>query len=111
MAAQNSPETPLDKVSNTYTLKVLPYVSVTHMIYTSAITSKGQVLIPKRLRDAMKLVPRQRVTVSEREEGGKMFVVIERAHDIMSLAGRFKAPKGKNALKAREYMEKQYGHR
>ncbi len=75
------------------------------------MTQKGQVVIPKRLRDAMKVAPRQNVTVSGRVEGDKTVVVIEKAGDMMELAGKFKAPKGKNALKAREYMQKHYERR
>ena len=77
-------------------------------MYTSTITQKGQVLIPKKVRDAMKLIPNQRVRISQRVEGGTIKAVVESEPNIMELAGKFKAPKGKNALKGREYMEKRY---
>lgn len=78
------------------------------MVYTSTITQKGQVLIPKKVRDAMKLMPNQRVVISERIEGGTVKAVVEPVPDIMELAGKFKAPKGKNALKGRGYMQTHY---
>lgn len=82
------------------------------MMYSSTITKKGQVVIPKRLRDALKLSASRRVSVTPRMEGGKVVgVVVEPAPDIMELAGKFKAPKGKNALKAREYMQTHYERR
>lgn len=79
------------------------------MIYTSIITQKGQILIPKKLRDAMNISPNRRVRVSQRVEGGKVVVIVESAPDIMQLAGAFK-PKRKtiNPVKIREYMETHY---
>jgi len=105
-------EVALDRLGNTFILAVLPYrKSNTFMIYTSTMTSKGQVVIPKKVRDAMNLSPHQRVQVSQRLTDGKIVAVVESVPDIMALAGKFKAPKGKNALKAREYMQTHYERR
>ena len=79
------------------------------MIYTSTMTSKGQVVIPKAVREAMKLAPNQRVQVSKRIEGGKAVAVVESVPDIRELAGKFK-PKRKviDPVKIRAYMETHY---
>lgn len=81
-------------------------------MYSSTITKKGQIVIPKRLRDALKISPSRRVSVTPRMEKGKVIaVIVEPIPDIMELAGKFKAPKGKDALKAREYMQTHYARR
>ena len=79
------------------------------MIYTSMMTSKGQVTIPQRIRKAMKLLPKQRVQFSERVEDGETVTVISPVPDIRELAGKFK-PKRKviDPVKIREYMETHY---
>ena len=81
------------------------------MIYTSTMTSKGQVVIPKPIRDAMKVTPKRLVRVTQSTRGEKTIAVIESVPDIRELAGKHKAPKGKNALRAREYMQTHYGRR
>ena len=76
------------------------------------MTRKGQIVIPKPWRDAMELSHGRPVDISPQMKAGKIIaVVVKPAPDIMELAGAFKAPKGRNALKAREYMEKHYERR
>lgn len=79
------------------------------MIYTSTITKKGQMTIPKPLRDVLGL-----------EEGEKIFIEAEKDKkeirirpypSIFELAGKFKPKKIENAIKIREKMTKIYGTR
>lgn len=79
-------------------------------MYSSTITKKGQIVIPKPLRDALKIPPGKRVSVTPRMEKGKVIaVVVEPIPDIMELAGKFK-PKRRaiDPVKIREYMETHY---
>lgn len=79
------------------------------MIGTTTLTSKGQIVIPKSVRDAMKLTPRQVLRVTKRSEGGKTVAVVEPVGDISELARTFK-PKRKalDPVKIRAHMEKRY---
>ncbi len=76
------------------------------MTSLTTITQKGQVTIPLAMRTILGLEPYDRVQI-KMEDG---FVKVEPVEDIIDLARKwkFKAPKGKNALKAREWMEKNY---
>ena len=76
------------------------------MSYTTTITKKGQITIPKKLRDALHLQEGKRLVV---ELGSnKKQITITEAPDILELAGTFKI-KGKiDSVKAREFMEKHY---
>lgn len=76
------------------------------MSYQTTITRKGQITIPKEIRDVLRL-----------REGRKMSIEIEAKRDeirlkpypdILELAGTLKVKKKMNVLKAREYMEKHY---
>lgn len=80
------------------------------MIYQSTITKKGQITIPKSLRDVLGLKPASKVSFEL--EKNKKGIKIKKEQDILDLAGKFK-PKGKvvNALKVREMMSKHYGRR
>jgi len=68
------------------------------------ITQKGQITIPKPIRDVLNLSSDSRVLITNANNEVK----ISKAVDILDLAGSVKVPKGKNALKAREAMEKTY---
>jgi len=78
-------------------------MSITTPTY-STVTQKGQVTLPKALRDKFGIKAQKRVQIT----AGKEYIKIKPVLDIVDLAGKYKAPKGKNALKAREYMEKHY---
>jgi len=75
------------------------------MIHTSTITKKGQITIPKQIRESFDL-----------KEGEKVFIEISNEEikikprpDIFELAGKFKPRKVKDAVKIRETMMKRYG--
>ena len=70
----------------------------------ATVTQKGQVTIPINIRNFLGLKPYSRVGFSRMNSK----VVLESTPDIMDLAGFIKAPKGANALKAREYMQTHY---
>lgn len=76
------------------------------MYYQTTITSKGQITIPKELREFLKLKPSYRVFLEKR--GGKVF--IQPSEDFLEVADRIsKTVKIKtDVLKAREYFEKNY---
>lgn len=70
----------------------------------ATVTQKGQVTIPLDIRNFLGLKPYSRVGFSRINNK----VTLESTPDIMDLAGFIKAPKGVNALKAREYMQTHY---
>jgi len=74
------------------------------MTSITAITQKGQITIPLAMRKALGWSVYDRVQVKMGDGG----VSIEPVEDFLDMAGLFKAPKGKDALKARAYMEKYY---
>lgn len=76
------------------------------MTYQSTMTQKGQVVIPKPVRDLLNIKPNQRVvfTVDARKKKASL----EPTVDILDLAGYFKPKKVISALKARELFEKHY---
>jgi AbrB family looped-hinge helix DNA binding protein len=73
-------------------------------ISMATVTQKGQITIPVGMRDLLGIKPYSKVLLSV----SKKAVYIKPTLDIMDLAGFIKAPKGKDALKAREYMAKHY---
>ena len=70
----------------------------------TTITQKGQVTIPKAMRDVVGLRPNGRVRVV----GDQDKVVLMPQRNFLEMIPFMNAPKGKNALKAREYMAKHY---
>lgn len=74
------------------------------MTSITTVTQKGQVTIPLWLRQQFDLSPYDRVQI----QAGKGHIKILPVEDLLDIAGRYKAPKGKTALKARDYMEKHY---
>lgn len=70
----------------------------------STVTQKGQITIPKNLRDKLGLVPYKKVEL--REEKGSIRILP--AISIFDIAGKYKVKKGMSALKARKYMETHY---
>lgn len=74
------------------------------MQITSTVTQKGQITIPKNLRD--KYFLKEYSTVSIKDLDGALF--IESLSDIVDLAGKIIPKKGKNVLLAREKFEKTY---
>ncbi len=70
----------------------------------TTVTQKGQITLPKQLRDKYKIGTNSRVVV----EDSKGHIRIGKAKSILDIAPLAKAPRGKNALLAREKMEVNY---
>lgn len=73
-------------------------------VQLATVTQKGQVTIPVEMRNVLGIKPYSRVMISVSQK----VIKVEPTLDIMDLAGFIKVPKGKDALKAREYMAKHY---
>ena len=78
-------------------------VLLTMQVITT-VTQKGQITLPKQLRDKYKIGTNSRVVV----EDGKGHIRIKQAKSILDIVPLAKAPRGKNALTAREKMEAIY---
>lgn len=74
------------------------------MYYKTTITQKGQITIPKPLREYFKLRRSSKIILeySENKEG----IIVKPAPDILDLAGTFKPKKMKPILAARTAYEK-----
>lgn len=70
----------------------------------TTITQKGQLTIPKKLRENYSLEEYDSVFLEE----GKDHIKIKATKDILDLAGKIKPKKRRSILKAREKMEKNY---
>jgi len=81
------------------------------MTYSTTITQKGQITIPKMMREALKLKIGQRLSLELEEE--KEGIKLKIYPDILELAGTIKVKKNKGVdpVKAREYMETHYYER
>jgi AbrB family looped-hinge helix DNA binding protein len=77
------------------------------MLQTTTITQKWQMTIPKNIRDALDIREPGMVLI-EVVDSKKKMIKLKKEKDILDLAGFLKPIKGKNALKAREEMEKNY---
>jgi len=76
------------------------------MAYQTTITKKGQITIPKEIRDILRLKEGKKLEVEL--EKGKREIKIRPAYDFLEIARKIKVKKKINPVKAREYMEKQY---
>lgn len=76
------------------------------MTYSTTMTRKGQITIPKIIRDALCMTIGQKISL----ELEKKEIRIRVFPDILELAGTIKANKNKGVdpVKAREYMETNY---
>ncbi|MBU1071238.1 AbrB/MazE/SpoVT family DNA-binding domain-containing protein [Patescibacteria group bacterium] len=76
------------------------------MIKTTTVTQKGQITLPKAMREKVGIDIYDTVRVLV----GKKYLRIEPVQDILDLAGKYVPVKNKgmSALKAREMMEKHY---
>ena len=74
------------------------------MQVVTTVTQKGQITLPKKLREIFGIEEYDRVSI----EAGVDHIKIKPAEDILDLAGKFKPKHKKPLLKAREYMEKHY---
>ncbi|MEK9135266.1 MAG: AbrB/MazE/SpoVT family DNA-binding domain-containing protein [Patescibacteria group bacterium] len=76
------------------------------MTYQTTITRKGQITIPKDIRDILRLDEGRKLEIEFERIKGE--IKIKSAPDILDLAGMFKPKKKINVLRAREAMEKNY---
>ena len=76
------------------------------MAYQTIITKKGQITIPKEIRELLKLKAGEKISLEV--EKGKKEVRIKSGPSIFELAGKFKPKKIVNAVKLREKMTKMY---
>ncbi len=76
------------------------------MTYTTTMTSKGQITIPKALRDLLNMKTSSKLIVafSKKENA----VIVKQNPDLLDLAATFKVKNKRNVLKAREAFEKTY---
>lgn len=72
----------------------------------TTVTQKGQVTLPKIMRDFLQIQPYDKVSIEQHNQS----IVIRPKKDILDLAGTLKPRKNKNKspLQARAAMEKQY---
>ncbi|OGM65702.1 hypothetical protein A3A52_05240 [Candidatus Woesebacteria bacterium RIFCSPLOWO2_01_FULL_39_14] len=70
----------------------------------TTVTQKGQITLPKQLRDKYKIDKNSRIVVDD----GKGHIRIKHAKSILDIAPLTKAPRGKSALIARKKMETSY---
>lgn len=76
------------------------------MIYTSTITKKGQITIPKQIRESLDLKEGERVFIEMEKDSEE--IKIKSSPDIFELAGKFKPKKIEDAVEIREKMLKVY---
>ncbi len=75
------------------------------MTYKTSVTKKGQMTIPKKLRDALGIDKNTQVEI-ELDQKNKVLKV-KNIPDISEVKGMIKNPKG-GVMKAREKMEEEY---
>lgn len=76
------------------------------MHYPATITQKGQITIPKQIRDALALKPAQRIMIDLEKDTKE--IKIKPVEDFLDIAKRIRVKKKISVLKAREYFEKNY---
>lgn len=70
----------------------------------STVTQKGQITIPKKLRQRLEIKKNSRVFL----KAEKKYLKISPVEDILDLAGKYKPKSKKPVLKARQTLEKKY---
>lgn len=76
------------------------------MAYQTTITKKGQITIPKEIREILKLREGKKLEI--KLEKKKKEIRIKSAPDILDLAGKFKPKKIVDPVKIREMMTRRY---
>lgn len=76
------------------------------MKYSTTITKKGQMTIPKAVRENLDILIPSRVTLDVDKESKTVKIIPQK--DILDMAGRFKVKKPADILKAREKFESKY---
>ena len=77
------------------------------MTYSTNLTKKGQLTIPKSIREKLKLDPTKKLSVDISNQE----IRIKSHPDILDLAGTFKPKRKADVLKAREALGKAYERR
>ncbi len=70
----------------------------------TTVTQKGQVTLPKKIREHIGIGIYNKVFVEAKDD----YIAIKPAFDIFEIAGTMKPKKKKPVLQARKNMEKQY---
>ena len=78
------------------------------MTYTTTISKKGQITIPKPLREFLELKGTPRFALEPEEKRERKVIKIKLVEDILDLAGTFKPKKMENAVKLRKKMTTTY---
>ena len=76
------------------------------MVYSTTITRKGQITIPKKLRDTLGLSPDKKILLEFESE--KKELKLKPHPDILDLAGTFVPKRKVDVLKAREALDRFY---
>lgn len=74
------------------------------MPFIATVTQKGQITIPKGLREKLAVGKYSRVVL----QAGKNFIKVFPTEDVLDFAGKYQPKEKKPILKAREKFEKQY---
>lgn len=76
------------------------------MTFTTTVTQKGQVTLPKAMREQLKIDPYDQVVISMQANS----LMIKPVKSLLDLAGKLKPRKNanKSSLEARTAMDKQY---
>lgn len=74
------------------------------MVYTATVTQKGQITLPKELRDKLGIRKYEKVKFDLKKDHLKITPV----GDFLSFAGKFPITKGSSVLEARDAFEKRY---
>lgn len=76
-------------------------------LYTTVITQKGQMTIPKEIRDQLGIKSYEKVRIVKEKDHLKVFPTI----DILDIAGKFKVKNKTSVLKAREAIHDEYSRK
>lgn len=76
-------------------------------VITTTVTQKGQVTLPKSIREAFNIDKYDKVIIEAKDD----YIKIKPTFDILDIAGTFRPHRRKSVLKAREYMETHYKKR
>ena len=79
------------------------------MAYQTTVTQKGQITIPKSIRDALQLFTSKKVIIEL--EAGEASARITPADDFLAVAKSIRVKKKMNPVRARAVMESSYDAR